>query len=148
MKIFIVKKWSKTCVKACVSTRCVDEQFTRLLYIHVYNLRNTYGKHFPCFHTVIETRVEVWENKNTSPQGECFHAISSSPKLSRTQFTFTKTNGNTVFNIFYKITHRKLKRGNSLLYRIVNYPYCSWWRMRWRIMAWTYQSSRFQNVIL
>ena len=24
-----------------------------------HNLRN--GKHFPCFHMVIETRVEVWE---------------------------------------------------------------------------------------
>ena len=34
------------------------------------HLRNR--KHFPCFHTVIETRVEVWENVGR---------ISRSPKL-------------------------------------------------------------------
>ena len=33
---------------------------------------------------------------------------------------------------------RKLKRGNSLLCQSVNSPYCSRWRMRWRIMAWTF----------
>ena len=43
-----------------------------------------------------------------------------------------------VFYFFYKITRRKLQRGNSLLCRSVNSPYCSWWRMRWRIMAWTF----------
>ena len=45
-------------------------------------LRNT--KHFPCFHTVIKTRVEVWENEKLKwehePLGQVIHAISSSPK--------------------------------------------------------------------
>ena len=31
--------------------------------VYLY-LRNR--KHFPCFHTVIETRMEVWENFNFS----------------------------------------------------------------------------------
>ena len=71
--------------------------------------------------------------------------------------------GKNVFYLFYEITRRKLKHGNSLLYRSVNSRYCSWWRMRWRMMAWTFpcfpysyiepqlltsQFSRFQNVIL
>ena len=29
--------------------------------VHVLQLRNR--KHYPCFHTVIETRLEVWENE-------------------------------------------------------------------------------------
>ena len=32
-------------------------------------------KHFPCFHTVIETRVEVWENEKLKweqPTGRVF----------------------------------------------------------------------------
>ena len=29
----------------------------------VYHLRN--GKHFPCFHNVIVTQVEVWENEKS-----------------------------------------------------------------------------------
>ena len=42
--------------------------------------------------------------------------------------------GKNVFYFFYKITRRKLKRWNSLLYQSVNSPYCLWWR----IMAWTF----------
>ena len=41
--------------------------------------------------------------------------------------------GGSVFYFFYKITRRKLKRRNSLLfYQSANSPYCS----RWRIVAW------------
>ena len=58
------------------------------------------------------------------PQGKCFHASSSSSKLPR------------VF--LYKITRRKLKRGNSLLSQSVNSPFCARWRMRWRTMAWIF----------
>ena len=42
-------------------------------------------KHFPCFHTVIGTRVEVQEiavGTRACRVHECFHAVSSSPKLS------------------------------------------------------------------
>ena len=67
--------------------------------------------------------------------------------------------GKHVFYFFYKITRRKLKRQNSLLYQSVNSPYHSRWRMRWRepfhlfhtvikTRLLTDQSSRFQNVIL
>ena len=42
------------------------------------------------------------------------------------------------FYFFYKITRRKLKRRNSLRYRSVNSPYCLWWCMPWRIIAWTF----------
>ena len=58
------------------------------------------------------------------------------------QFSQTSTSGNmyvygnmgkNVFYFFYKITRRKLKRRNSLLfYQSANSPYCS----RWRIVAW------------
>ena len=61
--------------------------------------------------------------------------------FSQTSTSVSITYGNTgknVFDFFYKITRRKLKRGSSLLYQSVNSPYCSWWRMRWRIMAWTF----------
>ena len=60
-----------------------------------------------------------------------------------------------VFYFVYKITRRKLKRGNSLLYQSVNSPYRSRWRMRWRIMAWTfpcfpysYRNTAFSQSIL
>ena len=38
-----------------------------------------------------------------------------------------------VLYFFYEITRR-----NSLLYQSVNSPHCSRWRMRWRIMGWTF----------
>ena len=61
--------------------------------------------------------------------------------------------GKKCFLLFYKITRRKLKRGNSL-YQSVNSPYRSRWRepfhvfhtvIETRLLA--NQSSRFQNVI-
>ena len=53
-------------------------------------------------------------------------------EFSQTSTSVSITYGN--INV-YKITRRKLKRGNSLLYRGGNSPYRSRWRMRWRIMA-------------
>ena len=87
---------------------------------------------FPCFHTVIETRVKVWENVKLKwehePVGQVF---PRNFEFSQTCTSVSITYGNTgkdVFYFFYKIT-----RVESL-----NYPYCSWWRMWWRIMAWTF----------
>ena len=40
---------------------CLRNRNRKMKRNHVYSLRNR--KHFPCFHTVIETRVEVWENE-------------------------------------------------------------------------------------
>ena len=90
-------------------------------------LRNR--KHFPCFHTVIETRVEVWKNEllvervfprnfESSQTSTCFHDVWEEKN---------------VFYFFYQITLRKLKRANSVFYQSVNSPYRSRWRMRWRI---------------
>ena len=60
-----------------------------------------------------------------------------------------------VFYFFCKITRRKLKRWNSLLYRSVNSPYCSWWREPFHVFHTVIETrlsanrgSRFQNVIL
>ena len=76
----------------------------------IIHLRNR--KHFLCFHTVIETRVEVWENEN----------------LSSVSITYGNT-GMNVFYFFYKISCRKLVKGGiSVLYlcpQSVNSPYCS-----------------------
>ena len=93
------------------------------------SLRNR--KQFPCFHTVIETRVEVWENEKLKweyePVGRVF---PRNFEFSQTSTSVSRAYGDTenVFYFVYKITR-------SFLYRSVNSPYCSWWRMRWRIMA-------------
>ena len=129
------------------------------------HLRNR--KYFPCFPTVIETRVEVWENEKLKwerePVERVFPRNFEVPQTSTSVFITYGNTGKNVFNFFYKITRRKLKRGNSLLYQSVNSPYRSRWRMRWR-MWWrepfhvfhtvietrllANQSSLFQNVIL
>ena len=31
--------------------------------VYIFNFLFRNSKHFPCFHTAIETRVEVWENE-------------------------------------------------------------------------------------
>ena len=99
--------------------------------------RSRNGKHFPCFHTVIETRVEVSENEQLKCTGRRVRRASVS-----TQFRVLPNFHECFYNVWgtlemfsisvYKITCRKLKRGNSLLYRSVNSPF--WWR----IMAWTF----------
>ena len=51
--------------------------------LSVFYLRNR--KYFPCFHTVIETRVEVWENEKLKWERE--HAGRVFPRY----FEFSKT---------------------------------------------------------
>ena len=107
-------------------------------------LRNR--KHFSCFRIVFETRVEVWENEKLKWEYELIRRMfPRNFDFFQTSTSVSITYGNTgggergkCFCFSYKITRRRLKRGNSLLYRSVNSPYCSWWRMRWRIMAWTF----------
>ena len=93
-------------------------------------LRNR--KHFPCFHTVIETRVEVWENEKLKwehePVGRVFPRYFEFSQTSTSVSITYENTGKHVFYFFHKIIRRKLKRGNSL-YRSVNSPYCSLWRM-------------------
>ena len=83
-------------------------------------------KHFPCFHTSESLKVL---------------AISSSVKLPRA-VSITWELGNFVFYFFYKITLRKLKRGNSLLYRSLNYPCNSMFMMTYAMASngvkWTF----------
>ena len=93
------------------------------------------GKHFLRFHTGIEIRVGVgrtikWEHEPAQRVfPRYFACLQTSTSVS---ITYRNTGGN-VFYIFYKITRRKLKRGNKpSLSNCVNSPYCSWWRMRWR----------------
>ena len=114
---------------------------------NIWYLRNR--KHFPCFHTVIGTLVEVWENgKLKFPRNFEFFQTSTCVSI-----TYGNT-GENIFYFIYKITRRKLKRGNSLLYRSVNSPpYCSWWREPFHVFhrlkgtrLLTNQSSRFQNL--
>ena len=108
--------------------------------------------------------MEVWEKEKL----KCMEHDSARQVFPRycefsqisTSVSITYGNsGKSVFYFFYRVTRRKLKCGNKLLYQSVNSPYCSWWRMRWRIMAWTFPcfphsyrntafSSQFQNVIL
>ena len=104
-------------------------------------LRNR--KHFPCFHTVIAIQVEVWENEKLKWEHEhiLWLVFPRNFEFSQTSTSVSITYGNmgkNVFYFFYKITRRKLKRGDSLLYWSVNSPYCLWWRMRWHIMVWTF----------
>ena len=82
---------------------------------------------------------ELWEREiEVRVFPSCYFEFSQAS----TSVLISITYGNTenCFYFFYKITRRKLKRGNSLLYQSVNSQYCSWWRMRWRIMAWTVPS--------
>ena len=86
--------------------------------------------------------MEVWENEKLKWEHEPRSANVSTqfrvfPNFHECFYNVWNM-GKNVFYFFYKITRRKLKRGSSLLYRSVNSPYCSWWRMRWRIMAWTF----------
>ena len=80
----------------------------------VHYLRNR--KHFPCFHTVIEIRVEVWENEREFEVGTRAR-MASFPRYFGFFQTFTSVpmqynvweHGKSVFYFFYKITRRKLK---------------------------------------
>ena len=62
-------------------------------------LRNR--KHFLCFHTVIETQVEVWENKKFP------YYFEFSQTFTTVSVMFWNT-GKNVFCFFYKITHDRI----------------------------------------
>ena len=69
------------------------------------NLRNR--KHFPCFHTVIETRVEVWENEKlkweNEPVGRVFSRnFSFSQTCTSVSTTYENTRGKMISTFFIK----------------------------------------------
>ena len=122
------------------------QQAASLYYIILYHIISYYiryylrnREHFQSFHTVIETQMEVWENEKLKWEHEPRSANVSTqfrvfPNFHECFYNVWNM-GKNVFYFFYKITRRKLKRGNSLLYQSVNSPYCSWWRMRWRDLS-------------
>ena len=88
-----------------VALRCGSFTFEWLLFKKLKNLfSKKQRKHFPCFYTVVWTRVEVWEDEILQWEDVCFYNVWENDK--------------NIFYFFYKITPRKLKRGNSLLYYI------------------------------
>jgi hypothetical protein len=70
-------------------------------------------KHFPCWYTVISTRVElgkreiVW--KHDARRAECFHTISSFPNSTSVDITIYQY-GKNVLYIFYNIAMSKARR--------------------------------------
>ena len=112
-------------VKSCLWE--VEDKFRT--FIELKNRHDMHGcvccrtwrnrKHFPYFHSVIESRVEfftalfrVFPNFH-----ECFYIVWEHEKIGTCE---------KVFDFFYQITRRKLKRENSLLRQRVNSTYCSW----------------------
>ena len=94
--------------------------------------------------------MEVWENERLQwehePTGRVFPCyFEFSQTFTRASITYGNKGGNVSY-FFYEITHRKLKRGNSLLYQGVNSPYRSRCRMRWRII-WREPFHVFHTVI-
>ena len=100
--------------------------------------------------------------RNTNPYSNRNAILSVSITYGKKCFLYT-----VYIYIFYKLTRRKLKHGNSLLYRSINSPYIyilfvmayamvyngvnlSVFSIQLIIETWlfTNQSSRFQNVIL
>ena len=66
--------------------------------------------------------VEMLGLKEANARTRSFHAISSSPKLLPKSVSITYGNtGKNIFYFFYKIRRRKIKRGNRLLYRRINF---------------------------
>ena len=114
----------KTKISHRVSYLCIQNTYT--------HYRNR--KYFPCFHTVIETLVKLWENEKLKWEHEPVERVFcySSRKLSRVQsITYGNTGGGGIFYYPYKITRAKLKRGN-------NSPYCWRWRMQWHDLTMLY----------
>ena len=56
--IFTCENKNYICIAHSVKPFCF---WIREHHVFHWHLRNR--KHFPCFHTVLETRVEVWENE-------------------------------------------------------------------------------------
>lgn len=57
-----------------------------VILLYITSLRR-YGKHFPCFNRIIESRVEVWESKKCYENKKSYATVSTifpcSPKLAR-----------------------------------------------------------------
>jgi hypothetical protein len=78
---------------------------------NVYYLTNI--KHFPCWYTVISTRVElgkreiVW--KHDARRAECFHTISSFPNFHEWWYNYISIRKNVLY-FFYNIAMSKARR--------------------------------------
>ena len=82
----------------------------RVCWIYIL-YRSTNRNHFLCFHTVIETRVE-----SRKPAGRVFSRyFEFSQTFTSVSITYG-TRKQKVFYFFYKLTRRKLKRGNCILF--------------------------------
>ena len=73
-------------------------------------------KHVPCFHRVIETRVEVWENKNCCGN-ECFHSFFEFSQTFTSVCITRYKHGVHAFYFFWKTPRRE--KGKQL----VNFDY-------------------------
>ena len=81
------------------------------IYIYIYIYCSTNRHHFPCFHTVIETRVEV-----RKPAGRVFSRYFEFSQTSTSVSITYGTRKKNVFYFFYRLTRRKLKRENCILF--------------------------------
>ena len=90
----------------------------RVCWIYIL-YRSTNRNHFLCFHTVIETRVEA-----RKPAGRVFSRyFEFSQTFTSVSITYG-TRKQKVFYFFYKLTRRKLKRGNCILFFFYLYVWC------------------------
>ena len=114
-------KWGENGSESTDKDTDYDDDINIWRYFHYSNKKWTnQHKWFPySYRNTSGSKVRRNWSGNTNPQSECFHTISSSPKLPY---------------FFCEITRRKLKRKNNL-YQSTNSPYCSRWRMWFRIMA-------------
>ena len=85
----------------------------------VKSLKLNRGKELFSFTFEIRCSVKNEREKSVFP-----HYFEFSQTSTSVYITYGNT-GKNVFYFFYKITRRKLKRGNSFLYQSVNSPYCS-----------------------
>ena len=88
-----------------------------------YSYRNTSG-------SLGEREIEVGTRARSASVSTQFRVLPNFHEC----FYNVWEHGKNVFYFSYKITRRKLNRGNSFLCQSVHSPYC--WR--WRIMAWTF----------
>ena len=95
------------------------------IYRFKIRLNNWNGKHFPCFHTVIETRlgereIEVGTRAGRVSVSTQFRVLSNFHECNITVWE----HGGNVFYFFYKITRRKLANQSSHFLRcyfIINF---------------------------
>ena len=121
---------------SCKMKYTITYIMARIIQCFRYSYRNmhgfVFGNHSSRFQNVLLCLKNIifffpYSYRNTSGSLEIFLQTFTSVSI-----TYRNMRKNVLY-FSYKITRRKLKRRNRLLYRRVNY--CSWWRMRWRIMA-------------